>query len=239
MTPRPDTRSPRSVCAQPERTGLGATLCRFAEPLQQQPTLRRLQRGDRLPILSARHTLRFRVVRAGLVANAAATPDGRRQILCLGGPDEVICPIAPAGVPSWTEALSAALVCEVDLGARAEDLATDPDFNATLFEIMAGGLERAGMQILALGRFDGTTRVARFLADMTDRLGETRDGVRHLTLPMTREDIADTLGLNAETVSRILSRIRKAGVAQFSSPTALIVPDVRALARFGATGVTA
>ena len=50
-----------------------------------------------------------------------------------------------------------------------------------------------------------------------------------MTLPMSREDIADYLGLNTETVSRILSRIKKTGLIKFLSPTEYVIPDFAAL----------
>ena len=46
---------------------------------------------------------------------------------------------------------------------------------------------------------------------------------------MNREDIADYLGLNAETVCRILSRIKRSGLVIFRSPSEFEVPDLHAL----------
>jgi len=48
---------------------------------------------------------------------------------------------------------------------------------------------------------------------------------------MNREEIADYLGLNSETVSRIFSKLRKAGLFKFLSPTEFVVPDPEAVAR--------
>ncbi|MCV6596054.1 MAG: helix-turn-helix domain-containing protein [Mangrovicoccus sp.] len=65
-----------------------------------------------------------------------------------------------------------------------------------------------------------------FLAEMAARSGY---GETHL--PMSREDIADYLGLNAETVSRIMTRLRKSGLVQFQSPTDYTIPDMGAITR--------
>jgi len=54
-------------------------------------------------------------------------------------------------------------------------------------------------------------RVAAFLVEMDKRMALTTV----LSLPMSRRDIADYLGLTIETVSRALSRLHGAGVLNF------------------------
>ena len=48
---------------------------------------------------------------------------------------------------------------------------------------------------------------------------------------MSREDIADYLGLNTETVSRILTRLKKSGLVKFNARNEFIVPDLAELGR--------
>ena len=55
-----------------------------------------------------------------------------------------------------------------------------------------------------------TQRVAHFLLEMCSRL-EQGDV---LTLPMTRQDIADHLGLTIETVSRAVSQFKTRGLIE-------------------------
>ena len=55
-----------------------------------------------------------------------------------------------------------------------------------------------------------TQRVADFLLDMSSRLAQPDA----LELPMTRQDIADYLGLTIETVSRAISRLKALGLIE-------------------------
>ena len=84
-------------------------------------------------------------------------------------------------------------------------------------------LQHAEDHMLLLGRKDALERVAAFLVEMDARL--TDAGA--MTLPMSRHDIADYLGLTLETVSRSLSRLRRAGALSFvgSSQREIVILD--------------
>ena len=51
----------------------------------------------------------------------------------------------------------------------------------------------------------------------------------HLEIALTRADIADFLGLTIETVSRQLTRLRKAGAIRIEKHRIVLVPDLEAL----------
>jgi len=71
-------------------------------------------------------------------------------------------------------------------------------------------LQRSQDHVLTLGRRSATERLASFLLDLTERLG----GASEFDLPMSRQDIADYLGLTIETVSRTLTQLQVQGFIQ-------------------------
>jgi CRP/FNR family nitrogen fixation transcriptional regulator len=71
-------------------------------------------------------------------------------------------------------------------------------------------LEHAENHMLLLGHKSAVERVAAFIAEM-----DNRTGANTMSLPMSRRDIADYLGLCIETVSRELSRLHCEGVIAF------------------------
>ncbi len=169
----------------------------------------------------------MRTVLSGVASLCAGLPDGRRQILCLATPGQVIYPHGLEGREVWVEALVPTCLCE--LPVVASNAGAGPHADLLLrasHEFLAVTVEH----LLELGRLDGTERVTAFLLDMARRLGRREGRAVHVQLPLNREDIADYLGLKAETVSRILGRIKRSGLVVFLSPTEFEVPDLDNLA---------
>ena len=194
-----------------------------------------MRRGDRLQIDQAADSpaMRHWIVVSGMAASCKALPDGRRQILDLEMPGDLLA--RPAGTPdgtdSWVEILCDSIVCEIDLSADRDKLYLDPQLTKRLLDDAWSRLDAKLVQVVALGRLDSMERICLFLLEMAQRSGTDKGGATRVSLCLSRDDIADYLGLNAETVSRLLGRIKKAGLAIFLSPTEYAVPDMKALAK--------
>ena len=206
-------------------------VCGMASDEGLKPRKLGLERGQSL---SPGTGLRLLTVVEGLMALSTWLPDGRRQLLCLYAPGDLICPMAGVNaMPMQIEALAPSRVCEIDLDSRgAGDFESDPEraaLKAELFSAVHRQIMCVSVHLVTLGRLDGMERVCLFLADIAWRIGRDTPGGRRFHLPLSREDIADYLGLNAETVSRIFSRIKKSKLATFLSPTELLIHDIAAL----------
>jgi CRP/FNR family transcriptional regulator len=94
------------------------------------------------------------------------------------------------------------------------------DFEQHFFREVSNELAEAQKHVMILGQKDAMERVASFLLMLDER--ENRYGAHDdIELPMTRAEIADYLGLTIETVSRMLTKLRKSGV--IATPNAHLV----------------
>jgi CRP/FNR family nitrogen fixation transcriptional regulator len=85
---------------------------------------------------------------------------------------------------------------------------------------------RAQDHMLLLGRLTACERVAAFLLDFQRRTtGPT------VELPMSRQDIADYLGLTIETVSRTFTQLQTSGLIDLESCRKVVLRNVAALER--------
>jgi CRP-like cAMP-binding protein len=86
-------------------------------------------------------------------------------------------------------------------------------------------LAHAQTRMLLLGRMTAAERVASFLLEFAER----RDVCRVLDLPMSRNDIADYLGLTIETVCRVLSAFKRERAIVIPNPHRIEICDRKAL----------
>ncbi|AHY52605.1 transcriptional regulator FixK [Bradyrhizobium japonicum SEMIA 5079] len=107
---------------------------------------------------------------------------------------------------------------------------TDANVFHNLLSMTTRNLRHAEDHMLLLGRKSSTEKIAAFLLEMDGRL--TRAGM--LSLPMSRRDIADYLGLTIETVSRAVCRFQREGVLEFTgkSHRAIVILDRQRLLSF-------
>lgn len=90
------------------------------------------------------------------------------------------------------------------------DRAADADFTVRkkLMLLTAASLSSAHQHMLVLGRTSTLERIAMFLLRLSLRQRDRGEAPDEVHLPMTRRDIADHLGLTAETVCRSLTKLR-------------------------------
>jgi CRP/FNR family transcriptional regulator len=190
-----------------------------------------LQRGEQLTMSNASCS-RIWVVLHGMVAICCGLADGRRQIVELETSGNVVCgPASVDGSENWLEAMSDCTICELNLDGGTGPFENYPGLSSDMFGLIHERLRENMSRLVTLGRLDSYERVAQFFYEMAVKTGQNRDKGVWVPLPMTREDIADYLGINTETVSRIISRLKKAGLVKLEGRTAFVVADMAALQR--------
>ena len=161
-------------------------------------------------------------------------PDGRRTILDFLLPGDVI-----GFVESPDQPVSAEAVTEVSLIAfpRAcfDRLARDnEEARKQLLCHMSQNLQSAQEHLFVLSCQKAQERVASFLLRLADRL-DVMNGDR-MDLAMSRQDIADHLGLTIETISRAVTALRSSGLLLIPNAHQIIIRDTAALRVLAAGG---
>jgi CRP/FNR family nitrogen fixation transcriptional regulator len=108
--------------------------------------------------------------------------------------------------------------------------ARDADLAADLWSRTADSLRWAQEHMLVLGRKNAEERVATFLLDMARRAFAEQV----VELPMSRQDIADYLGLTIETVSRTLTHLENTAAIELPSSRRILLRNRSSLQRLNA-----
>jgi len=163
----------------------------------------------------------YKVV-SGAVRAVRLLADGRRQI------GEFYLPGDVFGVElgERRRAAAEALGETVLLVARRASLPAGPEQGGRLWRLALRDLQRSQDHVLTLGRRTASERLASFLLDLAERL----DATGEFELPMSRQDIADYLGLTIETVSRTLTQLQADGLVRLSGVRRVRLPRPAALA---------
>lgn len=135
---------------------------------------------------------------------------------------------------SSAEALEDCVVISFDRSEIDGFLEDDRSLRAELLQAIATGLQHAYDHMAMLGRKTAEARIAAFLLQMRMRQGAGEDrrstSSPRISLSMSGSDIADHLGVRRETVSRIMSKMVRDRVIEYSSSLRDIrIVDVRAL----------
>jgi CRP/FNR family transcriptional regulator len=88
--------------------------------------------------------------------------------------------------------------------------------------------------MMALGQRSAQEKIAWFLIHLRNRWARSRSTPNdEVPIPMSRQDIADYLGLTIETVSRTLSKLARDGVISIL-PHGVRISDAKKIERLAA-----
>jgi CRP/FNR family transcriptional regulator len=157
-------------------------------------------------------------ITSGVVRLYKMLPDGRRQIVGFALPGDFLGLSMHDSFGVSADAVDAVAACAFPLTAYARLVDAKPHLLRRLHEFATHELTLAQEQMLLLGRRTAEEKLVCFLLGMQQRWAKVGKFSVTVPLPMSRQDIADFLGLTIETVSRTLTRLAK-------DKTILIVPD--------------
>ena len=152
------------------------------------------------------------MVVAGAVRTTRLLADGRRQVGAFYYPGDLIGLETGAVHRFSAEAICDAVVLVVRR-ASLKTMVAEGQLDRAIWEATRRELERTQDHLLVLGRKTACEKVASFLMGLAQREHAANDA--RVSMPMSRQDMADYLGLTIETVSRMLTQLQGQSVVEF------------------------
>jgi CRP/FNR family transcriptional regulator, anaerobic regulatory protein len=151
-------------------------------------------------------------VREGVVSICKLLPDGRRQIVGFSTAGDFLGMTNSLRHQFSAVAVNPVALCKFSRASFARFIDKRPHVMVRINEMIVGELNQAQLHMVLLGQGSAEEKIASFLIAWRDRLAGLRGAKNVIDLPMSRQDIADYLGLTIETVSRTLNRFERDGV---------------------------
>ena len=194
--------------------------------------------AGRMIVLSNQEREGLATIISGVVKLLRSMVDGRQQIVALQFAGS--CIGSPLGLSSAVVAVAATDVelCCLDQQRFDTLLSEYPQMLRIMLQNTIAELNASRDWMLLLGRKTAEERVATLFQMLAERETSTQCGdQRHFapstpigyTLPISRTDIADFLGLTIETVSRQIQRLKKLGILEFEGQRSVTVLNMKAL----------
>jgi CRP-like cAMP-binding protein len=166
---------------------------------------------------------------SGSVRTYTVLSDGRRQIGDFFLPSEIFGLETGENHAHSAEAITDAKILVIKRSAVMALAARDNTVANELWALTGRQLARVQGHILLLIK-SAEERVAGFLLEMASRVQSNSE----VQLPMSRQDIADYLGLTIETVSRTLTQLENSSAIALLTSRRISLRDRNALTRLNA-----
>jgi len=214
----------RAVCARCEEDEL--------QQLEQIKYYRSFQAGQTVIWSGDRMDFVASVV-SGIATLTQTMEDGRRQMVGLLLPSDFVGRPGRQTAVFDVTATTDLVMCCFRKKPFEDMMIRTPNVAQRLLEMTLDELDAAREWMLLLGRKTAREKIASLIATIVRRetalTDRDRGGVTTIDLPLTREQMADYLGLTLETVSRQISALRKDGVIELSGSRQVAIRDVNRL----------
>jgi CRP-like cAMP-binding protein len=168
------------------------------------------------------------VICNGRATSSISLPDGRRQVLSLLLPGDIVFSTGVFEPMSGhaVEAITDVTYRKFNRGKFKALLFEYSDLFEKLAKIWAEERARADQLALDLGRRTADERIARLILNLADRLAR-RGMLRGQTMdfPLRQRHIADATGLTPVHVSKVLGEFHRAGLIEISSRSLTIINE--------------
>ena len=165
----------------------------------------------------------------GIASLSRTLEDGRTQMVGLLLPSDFIGRPGRETVDFDVTAVTEVTLCRFQRRPFEDLVERVPHISQRMMEMALDELNAAREWMVLLGRKTAREKIATFLEMIVRRDMVPERGLQEHKLPLTREEIANFLGLTLETISRQLSAMKQEGVIEFIDRRHFRIKDLNAL----------
>ncbi|MDP4891079.1 transcriptional regulator FnrL [Cypionkella sp.] len=209
----------RAVCARCEADELAhLDAIKYYRSFQAGQTV--IWSGDRMDFVAS--------VVSGIATLTQTMEDGRRQMVGLLLPSDFVGRPGRGHAAYDVTATTDLVMCCFRKKPFEEMMISTPHIGQRLLEMTLDELDAAREWMLLLGRKTAREKISSLLAILARRDASLKAGTGACSfdLPLTREEMADYLGLTLETVSRQISALKREGVIELEGKRHVKVADI-------------
>lgn len=174
----------------------------------------------------------FTVIREGSAKAYRTNSDGREQILYIFPQNDYYGArflFTEERVPYTVEALEETVVCTLNKAQFASLLASHSSIALQIIEAMANRMSRLETAMQSMGGRNADLRIASLLLEFKEPYGHYNGPYLEITLPLSREGLANYLGLARETLSRKLAQFEQDGIITLIGQKVVRILDMERL----------
>ncbi len=169
---------------------------------------------------------------SGTVALRQLDESGNSVLLALAYPGDVLgyrSLVSGEDHKTSAEALGPCHACRIDRRAALDLIQRHPRLGFAFLRRSSREIEQLHESLVRSAVLSNRGRLLHVMVSMIEHHGRaTEDGAHAIDLPISRRDLASMIGARHETLSRVMSRLEKEELAQFSGRQ-VVIPDLEAL----------
>jgi CRP/FNR family transcriptional regulator len=155
----------------------------------------------------------FHILKAGTVKCVKMSPEGRQVTLKVLMPGDLFCcdaAVLDGGThPGCAQPMGDVSVLSLTKDAYYALLRRNPDAAIQVIQYLGARLQEAQEATKVLALNPAEQRLAALLIKLADRAGLREGNHVRLTVRLTRQDLADMVGMTVETATRIMGRFKR------------------------------
>lgn len=187
-------------------------------------SLKQLKAGETLYFEADSDDYCYQVV-SGVVKEYNTLEDGRRQVADFYSEGDMFGLSEHCEQLHTAEALTASTIRCYPRAALMQAITATPSLSSSFLQTLMTRLHRTRERMVMIGRMTAMQRVASFLSRLADDQSVRED----VQIVMSRQDIADHLGLTIETVCRALTALKREKIVSMKSARVFTIINEDAL----------